>query len=78
MYVDASGNVVSIYDGSDGIPDDTDTRYADNLEFAEVSDSSLTQIWGEPERDAIRAFINAGIELDGGSQIYAFRELLRQ
>ena len=70
VYV--GGEVVSIYAGSDGIPDDTDTRYADNLQFAEVSDSDLTQIWGEPERDAIRAFVNAGIELDGGNQLYAF------
>lgn len=69
---DPAGNLVSIHNGSDGIPDDTDTRYADNLEFAEVSHSSLTQIWGEPERDAIRAFINAGIELDGGSELYAW------
>ena len=70
--LDANGNIVSLHAGSDGIPDDVDTRYADNIQFAEVSDSPLTQIWGEPERDSIRAFVNAGIELDGGSQLYAW------
>jgi hypothetical protein len=45
--------------GSDGIPDDTDTRYADNLRSAELSDSNLVQIWGEPDREAFRSFIMA-------------------
>ncbi len=69
---DGAGNLVSIYNQSDGIPDDIDRRYAENIRFAEISDNRLTQIWGEPERDAIRAFVNAGYELSGGAQIYGF------
>lgn len=69
---DGNGNLVSLYAGSDGIPDDTDNRYATNLEFAEVSHSRLTQIWGEPERDHIRAFVNAGLELANGADLYAW------
>jgi iron complex outermembrane receptor protein len=54
------GQLVSIFGRSDGIPDDTDTRYADNLRFAEISDSELVQQWGRPNRDAVHALINAG------------------
>ena len=29
-------------------------------------------VWGEPEREAIRTFINAGLELDGGTELYGW------
>jgi iron complex outermembrane receptor protein len=67
-----AGALISIINGSDGIADDTDTRYADNLQFAEVSDSELVQVWGEPERDAIRTFINAGFNLTDTTQVYGW------
>ena len=41
IYDPVSGALVTIASGSDGIPDDMDTRYADNLQFAEVSDSQF-------------------------------------
>jgi len=68
-FVDANGDTIP--DG-DGIPDDTDTRYADNLHSAEISDGELVQIWGEPDRKAFRSFINAGLELDNGRELYGW------
>jgi iron complex outermembrane receptor protein len=72
VYDPVSGAFVTLAFGSDGIPDDTDTRYADNLRFAEISDSPLEIIWGEPDREAFRSFINAGWKLDGGRELYGW------
>jgi len=72
VYDPLSGAFVTLARGGDGIPDDTDTRYADNLPFAEISDSPFEIVWGEPEREAIRVFINAGLELDGGAELYGW------
>jgi iron complex outermembrane receptor protein len=72
VYDPLSGALVTIFRGSDDIPDDTDTRYADNLRFAEISDSELVMIWGEADRSAIRTFINAGYEFDNGIQLYSW------
>ena len=72
VYDPVSGEFITLARGNDGIPDDTDTRYADNLRFAEISDSELEMIWGEPDRDAIRTFINAGYTLDGGTELYGW------
>jgi iron complex outermembrane receptor protein len=44
IYDPVSGELITLARGSDGIPDDLDTRYADNLPFAEVSNSELVQI----------------------------------
>jgi iron complex outermembrane receptor protein len=72
VYDPVSGAFITLARGNDGIPDDTDTRFADNLPFAEVSDSELVMIWGRPEQQAIRSFINAGLELDGGTELYGW------
>ena len=72
VYDPLSGVFVTLARGNDGIPDNTDTRFADNLRFAEISDSQLEQIWGEPDREAFRTFINAGLELDGGRELYGW------
>lgn len=72
IYDPVTGQLLTLARGSDDIPDDTDTRYADNLPFAEISDNALTQIWGEPDREAIRSFVNAGYELAGGAMIYGW------
>ena len=71
---DGSGNLLSLVRASDGIPDDRDTRYRDNICEAEIGqpNSCLTQIWGEPDRDAIRMFINAGVDLNNSAQLYAW------
>jgi len=72
IYDPVSAAFVTLARGGDGIPDDTDTRYAENLPFAEISDSPFEQIWGAPESEAIRTFINAGLELDGGAELYGW------
>lgn len=66
------GQLVSLFGRSDGVPDDTDTRFADNLRFAELSDSELVQIWGRPEREMVGAVINAGYELSNGTSLYGW------
>ena len=70
VYV--GGQLVSIFGGTDGIPDDTDTRYADNLRFAEISDSELLQHWGRPDRKAIHAVVNAGYDLSESLSLYGW------
>jgi iron complex outermembrane receptor protein len=72
VYDPLSGELITITRGSDDIPDDTDTRYADNLRFAEISDSDLVMIWGEADRSAIRTFVNAGFEFENGIQLYSW------
>ena len=67
------GRLISLIEGSDGRWDDTDTRYRDNICNAEVGQGNcLTQIWGMPDRDAIRSFVNAAYELSGGTELYAW------
>ncbi len=77
VYDPVSGEFITLARGGDGIPDDTDTRYADNLRFAEISDSQLVQIWGEPDREAVRAFVNAGLELDDRRELYGWANYSR-
>ncbi len=72
VYDEVTGELITLARGSDGIPDDTDTRYADNLWSAEVSDSHLVQIWGAPDNESFRSFINAGLELGGGNELYGW------
>ncbi|NQY63171.1 MAG: TonB-dependent receptor [Alteromonadaceae bacterium] len=33
-------------------------------------DAPLTQTWGRPETSALRMFLNTGVELDGGKELY--------
>lgn len=67
------GTLQTVLQGSDGILDDTDTRYADNICFAEIGQGNcLTQVWGTPDQDAIRAFVNAGLDLNNSTQIYGW------
>ena len=71
-YDPASGDFVTIFRGSDGIPDDTDPRYANNLQFAEISNTPFVMVWGAPDREAIRTFINAGFKFDNGTELYGW------
>jgi iron complex outermembrane receptor protein len=77
IYDPLSGEFITLARGSDGIPDDVSTRYADNLRFAEVSDGRLVQIWGAPEREAFHSFINAGLELADGKELYGWMNYSR-
>jgi iron complex outermembrane receptor protein len=69
----AGGRLVTVLNGSDGIPDDTDSRFADNLPRAEISsDSPLVQVWGRPNRNAVSLVANAGLDLAGDSSLYGW------
>lgn len=72
--LDANGNLLSLVRASDGIPDDQDPRYRENICEAEVGqpNSCLTQVWGDPDRDSIRMFVNAGIDLNNSTQLYGW------
>lgn len=72
VYDPVTGEFITLARGSDGIPDDIDTRYADNLRFAEISDSQMVQIWGAPEREAFSSFLNAGLELGDRKELYGW------
>ena len=57
----ANGDLVQVLPGSDGVPDDLDTRYADN--FHRVGGgrefSHPAQVWGKPEREQRLVVVNA-------------------
>ncbi len=63
-YAD-DGTLLQVLPGSDGVPDDLDTRYRDAHESPE-------QLWGQPEREQRMVFVNAGYELGDGARLYAF------
>ena len=69
-----SGAILQAARGSDGIPDDLDTRFADN--FARVgggrSFSRPAQIWGQPEREQALFFANAALPLGADVELYGF------
>jgi len=68
--VNGDGILDTITIGSDGIPDDPDTRFADNLAIPE-------QIWGEPDREAVRTFVNLGFPINDTTEVYAFGNFSR-
>ena len=77
---DASGNAVQILPGSDGVPDDLDTRFADN--YANVGGSSPfaspVQIWGQPRRRQAMLVANAGKPLGERAELYGFASYSRK
>ena len=66
------GAVVQILPGSDGVPDDRDTRFADN--YASIGGispfASPEQIWGQPRREQTMLVANAGLPLASGAELY--------
>ena len=68
------GEIVQAALGSDGVPDDLDSRYADN--FRNVGGGRPferpAQIWGQPDREQILAVLNAGLPLAAGLELYGF------
>jgi iron complex outermembrane receptor protein len=67
------GTLLTIRNSSDGIPDDVDYRYRDNLCNAEIGAGDCNEmVWGEPTRDGIRVMVNSGITLSDSSEAYAF------
>lgn len=70
----ADGTLAQILPGSDGVPDDRDTRYADN--YRRVGGSTPfpapVQIWGQPQRRQAMLVANAGWPLASGAELYGF------
>ena len=67
------GTLLTIRNGGDGVPDDPDYRYRDNLCNSEIGAGDCNEMtWGEPVRDGIRVFVNSGVTLSDSSEAYAF------
>ena len=67
------GTLLTIRNSSDGIPDDPDFRYRDNLCNSEIGAGDCNEMtWGEPTRDGKRVFVNSGVTLSDSSEAYAF------
>ncbi|MEC9415260.1 MAG: TonB-dependent receptor plug domain-containing protein, partial [Pseudomonadota bacterium] len=67
------GTLLTIRNASDGIPDDPDYRYRDNLCNSEIGAGDCNEmVWGEPTRDGVRVFVNSGVTLSDSSEAYAF------
>ena len=68
------GMIVQVLPGSDGIPDDLDTRYADN--FSRVGGprafESPAQIWGQPRRAQAPLVVNAALPLSATIELYGY------
>ena len=69
-----TGEILQAARGSDGIPDDLDTRFADH--FSRVgggrSFERPAQIWGQPERRQAMFLVNAGLPLGPAMELYGF------
>ena len=69
-----AGELLQAVLGSDGIPDDLDSRYADN--FHRVGGNrpfdGPAQIWGQPDREQLLAVLNAALPLSEGTELYGF------
>ena len=69
-----SGEILQAARGSDGVPDDLDTRFADNFHRVGGGRSFRrpAQIWGQPEREQALFFVNAGLPLGPEAELYGF------
>ena len=69
-----SGAILQAARGSDGIPDDLDTRFRDNFHRVggERSFARPAQIWGQPEREQALFFVNAALPLGPAAELYGF------
>ena len=69
-----TGEILQASLGSDGVPDDLDSRYADN--FANVGGGrkfrSPAQIWGQPDRRQLLAAANASLPLSESLELHGF------
>ena len=69
-----TGEILQAARGSDGVPDDLDSRYADH--FANVGGGrefrSPAQIWGQPDRRQMLASVNASLPLSESLELHGF------
>ena len=68
------GTIAQVLPGSDGIPDDLDTRYADN--FHRVGGprafESPAQVWGQPRREQALLVVNAALPISSAVELYGY------
>ena len=70
----AAGDLLQAARGSDGIPDDLDTRFADNFHTVGGSERrfrSPAQIWGQPERRQGIVVVNAAVPVFAAARLTA-------
>ena len=69
-----NGEIVQVLPGSDGVPDDLDTRYADNYQGVGGNSPfrSPVQIWGAPARQQQMAVANAALPIGSAATLYGF------
>ncbi len=69
-----TGEILQAALGSDGIPDDLDTRFADNFHRIGGGRSfgRPAQVWGQPEREQAMFFVNAALPLGPDVELYGF------
>ena len=69
-----TGEILQAARGSDGIPDDLDTRFADNFHRigGPRSFGRPAQVWGQPEREQTMFFVNAALPLGTNVELYGF------
>ena len=70
----ADGSVLQVLPGSDGVPDDRDTRYADNYQRigGDRPFAGPAQIWGAPAREQALLVANAALPLTPRATLYGF------
>ena len=75
-----NGDVLQVLPGSDGVPDDLNTRYADNYHTIGGSRKfrSPAQIWGQPEREQAMFVANAALPLNATAEVYGFATYSRK
>ena len=68
------GTIEQVLPGSDGIPDDPDTRFADHFTGVggEREFDSPAQVWGQPEREQALFFANAALPVSALFELYGF------
>ena len=69
-----TGQVLQILPGSDGVPDDLDSRFADNYHAIGGSREfgSPAQIWGRPSREQAMFVANAALPLTSSTELNGF------
>ena len=69
-----AGEILQAALGSDGVPDDLDSRYADNFAGAGGNRKfhSPAQIWGQPDRRQALAVANASLPLSDSLELHGF------
>ena len=75
-----AGELVQVQLGSDGIPDDLDTRYRDNFPLVGGARefSTPAQIWGQPSRQQYLGLVNLNVPLNDTSTLYGYTNLTRK